>query len=106
MFQLPELYRWNLQEVIYLVIDRSQWRTINLLMVSIVYKRRAIPVYFTILDKKGNSNLAQQQQVLLPVLELLKDYKITVLGDREFCGVELGRWLLQVQKVNFRVVLR
>jgi Transposase DDE domain len=97
---------WNLQKVIYLVIDRSQWRTINLLMISMVYKRRAIPVYFAILDKKGNSNLAQQQQVLLPVLELLKDYKITVLGDREFCGVELGRWLLQAQKVNFSLRLK
>ncbi|MGL5079120.1 MAG: IS4 family transposase [Waterburya sp.] len=97
---------WNLQKVIYLVIDRSQWRTINLLMISMVYERRAIPVYFAILDKKGNSNLAQQQQVLLPVLELLKDYKITVLGDREFCGVELGRWLLQAQKVNFSLRLK
>ena len=82
---------WNFREIIYLVIDRSQWRTINLLMVSIVDRQRAIPVYFTLLDKKGNSNLAQQQQVLLPVLELLEDYKITLLGDREFCGVELGR---------------
>ena len=75
-------------------------------MVSIVYRRRSIRVYFTLLEKKGNSNLAQQQQVLLPVFELLKDYKITVLGDREFCGVELGRWLLQEQKVNFSLRLR
>jgi hypothetical protein len=97
---------WNLQETIYLVIDRSQWRTINLLMVSIVYNQRAIPVYFTLLNRKGNSNLTQQQQVFLPVLELLKDYKITVLGDREFCGVELGRWLLQEQKVNFSLRLK
>ncbi len=97
---------WNLQEVIYLVIDRSQWRTINLLMVSIVYEQRAIPVYFTLLDKKGNSNLTQQQQVLSPVLELLEDYKITVLGDREFCGVELGRWLSQEQKVNLSLRLK
>ena len=72
-----------------------QWRDTNLLMVSIIYERRAIPVYFTLLEKKGNSNLAQQQQVLLPVFELLEDYKITVLGGREFCGVELGKWLLQ-----------
>jgi hypothetical protein len=43
---------------------------------------------------------------LLPVLELLEDYKITVLGDREFCGVELGRWLLQEQKVNFSLRLK
>lgn len=97
---------WNFREIIYLVIDRSQWRTINLLMVSIVYQQRAIPVYFTLLDKKGNSNLAQQQQVLLPVLELLEDYKITLLGDREFCGVELGRWLLEEQKVNFSLRLK
>ncbi|MEM8675140.1 MAG: hypothetical protein AAGF83_14895 [Cyanobacteria bacterium P01_G01_bin.67] len=57
---------WNQGEAMYLVIDRSQWRAINLLMVSIVYDQRAIPVYFTLLPKKGNSNLAQQQEVLLP----------------------------------------
>ena len=97
---------WSLQEVIYLVIDRSQWRETNLLMVSIIYERRAIPVYFTLLEKKGNSNLAQQQQVLLPVFELLENYKITVLGDREFCGVELGKWLLEEQKVSFSLRLK
>lgn len=43
---------WNLPEVIYLVIDRSQWRATDLLMISIVYERRAIPVYFTLLEKK------------------------------------------------------
>ncbi len=69
---------WNLQKTIYLVIDRSQWRTINLLMVSIVYNQGAIPVYFTLLNRKGNSNLTQQQQVLLPVLELLEEHKITI----------------------------
>lgn len=97
---------WNLSEVIYLVIDRSQWRETNLLMVSIIYQRRAIPVYFTLLEKKGNSNLAQQQQVLLPVFELLENYKTTVLGDREFCGVELGKWLLEEQKVSFSLRLK
>ena len=44
---------WKIGEVIYLVIDRSQWRAINLLMVSIVYDNRAIPVYFSLLPKKG-----------------------------------------------------
>jgi hypothetical protein len=23
----------------------------------------------------------------------LKNYKVTVLGDREFCSIELGQWL-------------
>lgn len=96
---------WQSKEVIYLVIDRSQWRAINLLMVSIVYDNRAIPVYFFLLPKKGNSSLIQQKQVLEPALSILQDYKVIVLGDREFCGVELAKWLSQEQKVylSFRL---
>lgn len=97
---------WRSGEAIYLVMDRSQWRAINLLMVSIVYDQRAIPVYFTLLPKKGNSNLAQQKQVLEPALKLLKDYKIIVLGDREFCGVELAKWLSAQQKVYLSLRLK
>ena len=40
---------WQLNKTIYLVIDRSQWRAINLLMVSMVYDNRAIPIYFILL---------------------------------------------------------
>jgi len=80
-------------EIIYIVIDRTQWRSINLLMVSLVYDHRAIPMYFCLLPKRGSSNLAEQKKVLEPVLNLLKKYKIVVLGDREFCGVELAKWL-------------
>ena len=54
---------WDLKQMIYLVIDRSQWRDINLLMVSLVYNHRAIPIYFSLLPKKGNSNLEQQKKV-------------------------------------------
>lgn len=97
---------WNSSKVIYLVIDRSQWRAINLLMVSMVYDNRAIPIYFILLPKKGNSNLEQQKQVLLPALKLLKDYQIVVLGDREFCGVELARWLSKQEKVYLSLRLK
>ena len=97
---------WNQGAVLYLVIDRSQWRNINLLMVSLVYQGRAIPVYFSLLEKKGNSNLAAQKRVLEPAIKLLKDYKITVLGDREFCGVELAKWLSQEQQVYISLRLK
>ena len=93
-------------QVIYLVIDRSQWRSINLLMVSMVYDNRAIPIYFSLLPKKGNSNLEQQKQVLEPALRLLKDYQIVVLGDREFCGVKLARWLSSHEKVYLSLRLK
>ena len=75
-------------------------------MVSLVYRRRSIPIYFTLLQKKGNSNLTQQQQVLLPALELLKNYKVIVLGDREFCSVDLAKWLSVEQQVYLSLRLR
>ena len=53
----PILEPWIKKEskpskVIYLVIDRSQWKAINLLMVSMVYDNRAIPIYFILLPKR------------------------------------------------------
>ena len=97
---------WNKGEAMYIVIARSQWRSLNLLMVSLIYEHRAIPVYFHLLPKKGNSNLTQQKLVLKPALKLLKDYKITVLGDREFCGVDLAKWLSQEEKVALSLRLK
>lgn len=75
------------------VIDRTQWRDKNLLMVSIIWHQRAIPLHWQFLPRKGNSSFAQQQALFTSILPLLKDYPITVLGDREFCSVELGQWL-------------
>lgn len=62
-------------------------------MVSLVWNRRAIPLNWQFLLHKGNSNFAQQQALFSTVLPLLKDYRVTVLGDREFCSIELGQWL-------------
>ena len=42
------------------------------------------------LPKLGNSNLSEQTLALQQVLPLLKEYKVIVLGDREFCSVDLG----------------
>lgn len=77
-----------------IVIDRTQWRELNILMVSLVWNQRAIPLNWQLLSRKGNSNFAQQQALFTTVLPLLKDYKVIVLGDREFCSVELGQWLI------------
>ncbi len=82
------------------VIDRTQWQFHNLLMVSVVYQKRAIPVYWQVLDKQGQSSLAEQKAVLHPVLHLMLRYQPVVLGDREFHSVALADWLRQ-QRVNF-----
>ncbi len=81
--------------VLYVAIDRTQWGEMNLWMTSLVWDKRAIPLYWVFLPKFGSSNLAEQKTALLPVFPLLKAYKIVVLGDREFGSVKLGNWLTE-----------
>jgi hypothetical protein len=89
---------------IYLAMDRTQWQDHNILMIAIIIDRRAMPIYWEFLDKKGCSNLAEQQQVLRPVFELFSDYQIFLLGDREFRGVHFAAWLTQLKiKYVFRI---
>lgn len=76
-----------------LAIDRTQWRDRNLFVVSLIWGKHALPIYWSCLEKKGNSNLAKQKSLLAPVLSLLKPYSIVVLGDREFHSPKLGEWL-------------
>jgi hypothetical protein len=52
----------------------------------------AIPLYWCLLPKLGNSNLAEPTLALQQVLPLLKKYKVIVLGEREFCSVDFGSW--------------
>jgi hypothetical protein len=107
---LPEKHREKKKEngkrkkILYLAIDRTQWQEQNLLMIAIIIDKRAMPIYWKFLDKKGCSNLGEQQQVLRPVFKLFAEYQILVLGDREFRGVHLGAWLTQLKiKYVFRI---
>jgi hypothetical protein len=91
--------------VLYVAIDRTQWGRVNLMMVSLIWDKRAIPLYWVFLPKIGASNLSEQKTALLPVFPLLKGYKTVVLADREFCSVELGNWLRE-QRVYFCLRLK
>jgi len=71
-------------------LDRTQWKEYNVLRVSAIYQKRAFPIFWTLLDKQGVSNLAQQHQVLRPVIRVLKKYKLVIIGDREFHSIELA----------------
>jgi len=76
-----------------LVIDRTIWERKNLIMISIIYDQRAIPIYFEFLPKLGSSNLGEQIKFISQILPLFKGYKTIVLGDREFCSIKLANWL-------------
>jgi hypothetical protein len=94
----PILQKWLVDnftenQTLYLVIDRTKWERKNLLMISLVYDHRAITIYFEVLEKLGNSDFSMQSQLFAQVLPLFKNYKVGVLGDREFCSVKLANWL-------------
>ena len=93
------------EKIIYVVIDRTSWSRINLFMVSVVWDKRSFPVYFCLLPKLGSSNLDEQTKILSQVLPLFEKYKICVLGDREFCSVNLANWLRE-RKVYFCLRLK
>jgi hypothetical protein len=73
-----------------IAIDRSQWGCINLFMVSLIWERRAIPLYWSLLPKLGSSNFESQTTNLQPVLPLFSEYKVIVLGDREWVHLTLA----------------
>ncbi len=94
-----EIY-FPLNQVVDLVIDRTNWRCTNLLMISVVWDKRSIPIYFELLDKLGSSNFEEQEAIFKKALPIFKNDKTVVLGDREFCSLKLANWLTE-QKVYF-----
>lgn len=81
-------------------IDRTAWQDHNLLMVSLIHGKRAIPLYWRLLDKQGQSNLDEQKSVIAPVLRLLHGYRLVLLGDREFHSIALAAWCVR-QRIDF-----
>jgi hypothetical protein len=79
MLKQPE--RFTIKGLVYIALDRTSWGAINILMVSWIYDKRPIPIYWDILDKKGSSNLEEQKRVLAKILTVLSGHKIVVLGD-------------------------
>lgn len=98
--------RFAPEEVLLIAIDRTRWGLINLLMVSLIVNRRAIPIYFELLDHVGNSDLETQTAILSRVLPVLKGYRKVILGDREFCSVDLAKWLQEQEKTYFCLRLK
>jgi hypothetical protein len=95
----PVLKRWvknnrqPLKKQLKFAIDRTQWRCENVFVISLIQHKRAIPVYWLLLPKRGCSNLSEQKKLIRPLLRLFKGYQMLVLGDREFHSTKLANWL-------------
>ena len=83
-----------------ITVDRTQWKSNNISMVSVIWNKRALPIYWLLLSKKGSSNFYEQMATIRPVLRLLKEYDLVVIGDREYRSTALAIWLTK-KKISF-----
>jgi len=91
----------------YLVMDRTNWKygreNINILMLGIIYKNTAVPLYWEMLDKRGSSNTKERKQLLSKAILLLGKQRIAgLLCDREFIGVKWFKYLIE-QDIEFHI---
>jgi predicted DNA-binding transcriptional regulator len=94
----------------YLSMDRTNWEwgkaNINILTLAIVYKGTAIPIYWHLLDKKGNSNTAERIAIVKAFIEQFGSANIKgLLCDREFIGKSWFGWLL-TQGIPFYIRIK
>jgi hypothetical protein len=83
-----------------LALDRTNWKwgekNINILMLAVVYKGVAIPLYWLLLDKKGNSNTRERIALMKRFIRQFGKHHIrSLLADREFIGEDWLKWLKQ-----------
>lgn len=94
----------------YLAIDRTNWKwgesDINILTLAIVFKGTAIPIYWELLDKKGNSDTPERIALLQKFIKRFgKDCIAGLLADREFIGGDWFKWLLD-EKIPFYIRIK
>jgi hypothetical protein len=81
-----------------LAMDRTNWQfgkaDINFLVLGVAWRGVAVPLFWTVLDKPGNSDTAERIALMGRFLGVFGAAKIAaLLADREFVGEDWFRWL-------------
>jgi Transposase DDE domain len=75
-------------------------------MLAVVYKGIAIPIYWVLLNKKGNSNTRERIALMKRFIKHFGTQNIIrVLADREFIGSDWLKWL-QSQNIDFGIRIK
>lgn len=88
-----------------LTLDRTNWTfgrvDLNFLVLGIAYRGIALPLFWRVLGKAGNSNTAERVAWMERFLAVFGVGRIAVLlADREFVGETWFRWL-QARRIPF-----
>ena len=94
----------------YLTMDRTNWKwgksNINILTLAVVFKGIAIPLYWELLDKKGNSDTLERIYIIQKFIDKFgKDCIAGLLADREFIGEDWFAWLIN-EKISFVIRIK
>lgn len=93
-----------------LAIDRTNWKfgdqAINILMLSVQWNGKAIPLFWELLDKEGNSNQKERIDLLQLFLDTFGSGAIyNLTADREFIGRRWFQWLID-QQIPFDIRIK
>lgn len=99
---------WLPEGLFILTMDRTNWQigqwSINILYLAIVYQGIAIPILWSYLPKKGNSNTAERIALMTRFVAIFGVAKIDYLAaDREFIG---ARWITYLTENNIKFRIR
>ncbi len=88
-----------------LALDRTNWmygkQYVNLLVLSVCVLGCAIPIYWSELDGRGNSNTEQRKELLARFVTKIGADRIDyLLADREFIGEDWFKYLIDAE-INF-----
>jgi Transposase DDE domain len=91
-----------------LALDRTQWRVgakdVNFLVLAVVTGRHRVPLMWTVLDKRGNSDTDERVALLRRYLAVFDACTIRrLLADREFIG---RAWLEFLCENNIEFAIR
>ena len=93
-----------------LSLDRTNWKfgftSINLLVLAVVHQGVAFPIYWSFLDKQGNSNTSERIKLIQRFITTFGVEQIHyLLADREFVGKEWVKFLSR-KGIHFRIRIK
>lgn len=96
------------KEIFYMAMDGSVWKlgnyTYHILVLSVIYRKIAIPIFWINLGRKGISTLSHRKRLLKSAFLLYPFLKkFMLLADREYKG---KKWFGYLEKEGYTYIIR